>query len=295
MKYSFILISFCITALFISCQKEAQEPELKAMYSFSVKGPEVSFNNLSGYFDEFVWDFGDGNTSSDLKPIHIYKEKGPYVVKLTGKKGTHTDTFIDTVVAESPTITIDGQFDDWDYIQEYTWKNADDAPGVLLAMKSFYSATHLFFLVEGTSEMKFQPYNMVFDTDANPGTGYAGLEWFPQGGGFEYKQQGDMVMNTDANRPWVGWVDLDKYPGPPDDYSTTKVGIPDAYLIASPIKNINGKYSIEFSILKQPFGALPKEIRVGIRHLSPGWQGNGWLPYQPGTTLEGMIPIRTRD
>lgn len=38
---------------------------------------------LSGLLSTWLWDFGDGNTSSDLNPYHIYAAPGSYTVSLT--------------------------------------------------------------------------------------------------------------------------------------------------------------------------------------------------------------------
>ena len=48
-------------------------------------GPlEVAFTNLStGSYDGFTWDFGDGNTSNEANPVHIFANKGVYTVVLT--------------------------------------------------------------------------------------------------------------------------------------------------------------------------------------------------------------------
>jgi len=53
------------------------------------KNFEIKFNSLSydidGVISEFHWDFGDGNTSSNENPNHIYSNYGSYTVKLTVK------------------------------------------------------------------------------------------------------------------------------------------------------------------------------------------------------------------
>ena len=43
---------------------------------------EVFFRNLSINADRYEWDFGDGNTSIDINPIHTYDEEGKYGVSL---------------------------------------------------------------------------------------------------------------------------------------------------------------------------------------------------------------------
>ncbi|GAB5538734.1 MAG: hypothetical protein Salg2KO_08370 [Salibacteraceae bacterium] len=41
------------------------------------------FNNLSQYAESYLWEFGDGATSSSENPIHTYQFAGSYTVKLT--------------------------------------------------------------------------------------------------------------------------------------------------------------------------------------------------------------------
>ena len=43
----------------------------------------VEFQNLSTLAAEAVWDFGDGNTSTEYTPVHTYTSAGVYDVKLT--------------------------------------------------------------------------------------------------------------------------------------------------------------------------------------------------------------------
>lgn len=42
---------------------------------------EIQFNNFSTG-DEFIWDFGDGTTSTEFEPSHLYEEPGLYSVSL---------------------------------------------------------------------------------------------------------------------------------------------------------------------------------------------------------------------
>jgi len=43
---------------------------------------EVQFVNLSTGANSYAWDFGDGNTSSDISPIYTYTQPGDYIVTL---------------------------------------------------------------------------------------------------------------------------------------------------------------------------------------------------------------------
>jgi hypothetical protein len=48
-----------------------------------VAGLPVEFNNLSLNATSYLWNFGDGNTSTDENPVHTYDESGIFNVELT--------------------------------------------------------------------------------------------------------------------------------------------------------------------------------------------------------------------
>lgn len=51
-------------------------------YTICIPDPIQFFSNsVNG--EVFVWDFGDGNTSNQMNPTHIYENEGVYTVKLT--------------------------------------------------------------------------------------------------------------------------------------------------------------------------------------------------------------------
>jgi gliding motility-associated-like protein len=47
----------------------------------------VSFTNLSTDADSYIWDFGDGSTSADVNPTHVYAAQGTFTVCLTARNG----------------------------------------------------------------------------------------------------------------------------------------------------------------------------------------------------------------
>lgn len=72
-----------------------------ADFSEIILAGNVSFTNMSPAFDSLLWDFGDGNQSTEQNPTHIYIASGEYTVSLTttkcGKSKTETKTIqIDT-------------------------------------------------------------------------------------------------------------------------------------------------------------------------------------------------------
>lgn len=55
------------------------------------------FVNMSTCADQFYWEFGDGNNSSNPIPVHMYNDTGFYQVKLKAWKGTVIDSVISTI------------------------------------------------------------------------------------------------------------------------------------------------------------------------------------------------------
>ncbi len=57
----------------------------QALFLPQVSGLEVSFQDLSFPFGaaNYAWDFGDGNTSTEQFPVHIYAQPGTFTVSLT--------------------------------------------------------------------------------------------------------------------------------------------------------------------------------------------------------------------
>ncbi|MCB9245031.1 MAG: PKD domain-containing protein [Flavobacteriales bacterium] len=50
-------------------------------------GPEASFTNTSSGASSYSWSFGDGKTSTQSDPTHMYSGTGTYLVRLTGTSG----------------------------------------------------------------------------------------------------------------------------------------------------------------------------------------------------------------
>ena len=52
----------------------------------------IQFSNQSSYAHSYLWDFGDGNTSTDKHPTHTYAQPGDYTVTLYAERCKTIDT-----------------------------------------------------------------------------------------------------------------------------------------------------------------------------------------------------------
>lgn len=76
-----------------------QSPEIIAGFTSDiVEGPNpltVSFtNSSSGKYTNLLWDFGDGETSFEENPVHLYDTTGTFPVQLIASNETSADTFL---------------------------------------------------------------------------------------------------------------------------------------------------------------------------------------------------------
>lgn len=79
-----------------------------ANFSTGVQGREVFFIDQSLRADSYLWEFGDGETSEDANPYHVYYTDTTYRIKLTVRNdcGVHTITK-DITLVSIPTADFD--------------------------------------------------------------------------------------------------------------------------------------------------------------------------------------------
>lgn len=85
----------------------APEEPPRAIFSFSVtNNTTVTFSNFSVGGNSYLWDFGDGSTSTDENPTHVYTTDGTFTIKLTvvntgGSAETTRNIVIDSNLIEA--------------------------------------------------------------------------------------------------------------------------------------------------------------------------------------------------
>ncbi len=77
-----------------------------AGFTLSVDQSTASFENTSTNADSYLWDFGDGNTSTEENPTHTYSGDGCYTVTLTA-----TNSEASSVASSTIIISVNSFFD----------------------------------------------------------------------------------------------------------------------------------------------------------------------------------------
>lgn len=73
-------------------------------FSYTMNGYTANFTNNSYNADNYSWDFGDGNTSTDVNPSHTYAGDSTYIIVLTASNQCFQDTIADTLVLEIASV-----------------------------------------------------------------------------------------------------------------------------------------------------------------------------------------------
>jgi len=110
MKNKHFLYLTVMALALASCNKK---PTVSYSASNNQPLPEekVTFNNTSSGAESYVWDFGDGTSSSEQSPVHTYDTEGTYEVKLTayGKNNRNWNSFTSQIVVEHPAALFTGK------------------------------------------------------------------------------------------------------------------------------------------------------------------------------------------
>ncbi|WP_421806676.1 carbohydrate binding domain-containing protein [Flagellimonas sp.] len=113
----FKLVSVFVLALLLGCESDDSTllPTILSNFTFTLDEDTgtVEFINISEKATSYQWDFGDGDTSTEINPIKTYTASGTYTVVLTASNTAGaTSTFEDeiTIVIKEP-ITLPITFD----------------------------------------------------------------------------------------------------------------------------------------------------------------------------------------
>ena len=152
-----------------------------ANFSSETIGLTVFFTNESVNATSFVWDFGDGNTSTELNPAHRYEEQGRYEASLSAiSDDMRVTTLTKAVVADRfVPIIANGTFDDytginngdnidmWDMTPNATISDLNGGPDIPSPFRERWNNTALNDFIDAkycTSEQAANTSNGAFKT-----------------------------------------------------------------------------------------------------------------------------------
>ena len=105
---SILPLFFCVS-IFVGCSDD-EEPvpvtaEPIASFQFEIDDSDFStviFSNFSQNATSYMWNFGDGNSSTDENPRHTYSVAGSYDVELTASGATSSRSVIKSITIADP-------------------------------------------------------------------------------------------------------------------------------------------------------------------------------------------------
>jgi len=110
MKIQYTQIILVIVFLLTACTDEdPTTPDAKACFSIEpsssiMVGDTIEFLNCSENSGDYIWSFGDGLTSQDDSPNHIFASAGEYDVMLVAINETSADTLSQTITVEKAPV-----------------------------------------------------------------------------------------------------------------------------------------------------------------------------------------------
>lgn len=110
------VLSVFLLVLIMGCDTDdALLPKVISSFTYTVNEDTgtVTFINISEQARTYTWDFGDGDTSTEINPIKTYTESGTYTVSLTATNNSGASAIFEddiTIVIKVP-ITLPITFD----------------------------------------------------------------------------------------------------------------------------------------------------------------------------------------
>jgi len=270
-KYGLGIFLLMISMTGCNDKDENVTPEQQSYFSYTTDGFTVTYTNLSQLSGTYLWDFGDGATSTEENPVHTYPHKGKYVVTLYVTSGG-TQAEASTVLLldkSSPVKLDDNSIADWQQVTTNVIVSGPDGLGVKSG-KFDYDANFIYIYIEQASTIADGTIFSIFmDTDTLLSTGFQ-LGAFP-GVGAEIYCEGQ-VATPDQ------WLDPYKYVGDGSSWDF-------AYLQLGEYAKIGHyeesddllKYELGFDRTKVP-GLTGEAVRLAIIVMDSGWSDFGYMP-----------------
>jgi hypothetical protein len=191
-KLIYILLLLCAATV---CKKDDNNPAPLVVYTIAVDGNQVTFNNTTTGATSWKWDFGDGDSSTEQSPVHVYQGKGKYVPTLYATSAAGVTAEGSTVIRISKTSPVkltDNSLSDWDTISQNVI-TAGPAGGVFKKLKLDYDGQNVYFYGEMTGKLSDGAiFDMYIDSDNSAATGL--LTTLFTGGAYDVLLEGQLLL-----------------------------------------------------------------------------------------------------
>lgn len=279
-KISAILLT-AVALIYTSCDNSDEVISVdppRAIYSFGITdNTTVTFSNFSVGGDSYLWDFGNGTTSTEENPTYSYSADGTYTVKLTVLNTGGSSEISKTIIIDSNLINAGDMSDPTAWTFRQVWNDPNNKVNTSFT-------------------------NGAFLWDAAPQTNYAQAYFWQEvsiKAGKKYKFSADIASTSGAESIWFelyfGKVD----PSTSGDYNSNgkRVNINSSgcaanpfngnfVTIARPCDNSGSKILAEDGTFTLTADELTSKGTVYVLFKSGAW--NSFVNYKDGITLDNV-------
>jgi len=261
-----ILLLACLLVFsFYSCKKEDAKPAAAdVFYAVTIDGFTVTFENKTTGAVSYNWDFGDGQTSSEESPVHIYTSKGKFVPTLFATNSAGVTSEASTVIyisKASPIKLDDNSLADWDTIIHNEVIGGPDA-GNFIRSKYDYDGENVYFYIEQNRTLADgNIYDFYIDADNDPSTGL--LTGEIPGGAYEVLLEGTVFDE---------WLDVYYHSGDQGNFGGYEyISLSEFYQVGT-VEEDNGVLKFEGAFKRNKLkGFTGKGLRIGIQVAANDW------------------------
>lgn len=238
------------------CSKDNDDPKPDIVFAATLDGYKVSFKNQTPDVQSCKWDFGDGASSAEENPVHIYPGKGKYVPTLyvTMKNGVVYEGSTVLRIAKSSAVKLnDNTLSDWDTVVHNQIVSGAGG-GTFKKAKYDYDGNYVYFYFElVTTPAIGDIFDFYMDTDNNSNTGL--ITWLFAAGGYDVLLEGTM---------FTGVLDVYYHTGAQSSFTFDKQSISDFFEIGTVVES-GGILRFEGKLVRSKIkGLTGKGFKIGV-------------------------------